>query len=319
MLRSAVESLVPELRGIAAYHLGWAEVDGTPSTASGGKAVRPALAVLSAEAVDASPAVALPGAVAVELVHNFSLLHDDVMDGDRERRHRPTAWAVWGIGPAIIVGDALLSLAQEMLLAMDTPPGRAAAAALAHATTEMIAGQANDLAFEAEAAVSLERCVTMEAAKTGALLACAASIGALLAEAPAASVAALFDYGLHLGLAFQAIDDLLGIWGDPARTGKPAASDLRQHKKTLPVTASLALAGERTDELADLLVGAATSEQVAARAAQVMEACGVRAWVAAEASRHLDTAVGALDRVDLATGPVAELTELASYVVEREY
>ena len=108
----------------------------------------------------------------------------------------------------------------------------------------MIAGQADDIAFEKRRDVSVEQCMAMSAAKTGALLGCAASIGAILAGAPDATVGALRDYGRHLGLAFQAVDDLLGIWGDPARTGKPAGSDLRQRKKSMPVVSALAAGGD---------------------------------------------------------------------------
>src|SRR6201998_4289062 len=119
----------------------------------------------------------------------------------------------------------------------------------------MIAGQADDIAFEKRRNVTVEQCTAMSAAKTVALLGCAASIGAILAGAPAATVGALRDYGRHLGLAFQAVDDLLGIWGDPARTGKPAGSDLRQRKKSMPVVAALAAGGPESDELRELIVG----------------------------------------------------------------
>src|SRR6201998_4370105 len=119
----------------------------------------------------------------------------------------------------------------------------------------MIAGQADDIAFEKRRNVTVEQCTAMSAAKTGALLGCAASIGAILAGAPTATIGALRDYGRHLGLAFQAVDDLLGIWGDTARTGMPAVSDLRQRKKSMPVVAALAAGGPESDELRELIVG----------------------------------------------------------------
>ena len=185
----------------------------------------------------------MPGGVAVELVHNFSLIHDDIIDTDTERHHRPTVWSVYGIGPAIVAGDALQILAHQVLLESPSGRGAAASAALADATAAMIAGQADDIAFETRRDVTVEQCMAMSAAKTGALLGCAASIGAILAGAPDATVGALRDYGRHLGLAFQAVDDLLGIWGDPSRTGKPAGSDLRQRKKSMPVVSALAAGG----------------------------------------------------------------------------
>ncbi len=109
-LREAIGRLSPNLAGIAEYHLGWRDAEGRETRGDGGKAVRPTISLLAAEAVGADAARALPGAVAVELVHDFSLLHDDVMDGDRERRHRPTVWALFGQAQAIVVGDALLAL-----------------------------------------------------------------------------------------------------------------------------------------------------------------------------------------------------------------
>src|SRR2546421_911430 len=119
-LERGLARLSPPVRLVAAYHLGFADPEGRPANGDGGKAIRPALALLSAEAAGSSAETALPGALAVELVHNFSLLHDDVMDQDRERRHRATAWSVFGDGPAILAGDALLILAHRGF--RDGPP-----------------------------------------------------------------------------------------------------------------------------------------------------------------------------------------------------
>lgn len=318
VLAAAVDRLVPEIRRVVAYHLGWSDVDGRPAGADHGKYVRPALALLSALAVGADAAPGVLGGATVEMVHNFSLLHDDVMDGDRERRHRPTVWAVFGVGPAIIAGDALASLAHEVLLDAPGDHGPAAAAALAAASSRMIAGQAHDMAFESQAVVSVASCSAMEADKTGALLGAASSIGAILAGADPAQVAALNDFGLHLGLAFQAVDDLLGIWGDPARTGKPVASDLRQHKKTLPVTAALAAADGHLGELADLLGQVELSEPELARAIRLIEDCGGRSRAALEARDQLQSALAALDRVTLEPAAVAQLFEVAAFIADRE-
>jgi geranylgeranyl diphosphate synthase type I len=257
LMREAVGRLVPSIRQVVSYHLGWTTADGEPAEMSGGKGVRPALAMLSAEAAWAEAEVGAPGGVAVELVHNFSLLHDDLMDGDRERRHRPTVWALWGASVALLAGDALCSLATNILLSSPNRCAPAAAQALAEATAEMIAGQADDLVFERRRNVSVEECMAMSTAKTGALLGCAASIGAILAGAPPATVRALSDFGRHLGVAFQATDDLLGIWGDPARTGKPTGNDIRQRKKSMPIVAALAAGDDRSRELEVLLFGPA--------------------------------------------------------------
>ena len=213
---------------------------GRPADGDGGKAVRPALALLSAEAAGAAPEVGVPGAVAVELVHNFSLLHDDLMDGDEQRRHRDTVWKVHGPAQAILVGDALFALANEVLLELGTVEAGRATRRLTTATRKLIDGQAQDISYEHRERVTVEECLEMEGNKTGALLACAVSIGAVLGGADDRTADTLEAYGYHLGLAFQAVDDLLGIWGDPEATGKQTWSDLRQRKKSLPVVAALA-------------------------------------------------------------------------------
>jgi geranylgeranyl diphosphate synthase type I len=323
----AVEQLNPELRTVAAYHHGWCDEHGAPTPRGGGKGVRPALALLSAEAAGADASVGVPGAVAVELVHSFSLLHDDVIDGDLERRHRPTVWALYGVGPAVIVGDALLALAQQTLLraapANDTAAGAAvrteATAELTNAVAAMIAGQAEDMAFESRTDVTVEQCLAMVAGKTGALLSCAATIGALLAGAPDAVVAALRCYGTNLGVAFQAVDDLLGIWGDPERTGKPRGNDLATRKKSLPVVYALRARRPAARELRDLLTNGPLDAGAVARGTELVDALGGRRATETLARGHLDASCRALDGAGLAPAARAELTDLARFVVEREF
>lgn len=318
-LRDAVATLGSELRGPAFYHFGWTDPDGTPTAGNGGKGVRSALALLSAAAVGAEEEVGVPGAVAVELVHNFSLLHDDIIDEDAERRHRPTVWALWGIGSAVIVGDALASLAQQVLLELQTPSGCAAAHRLAVATSWMIAGQSQDMAAEGLVGVSLAACEKMERGKTGALLGAAASIGAELAGASGPQLSALERFGVELGLAFQATDDLLGIWGDPSRTGKPAWSDLRQRKASLPVAAAVAKGGTLAAELGSLLGGQSCSDDDLARAAAIVEEAGGRAYCEEAARSHKRAALEVLEEAALEQSSRKELLELAEFVVRRAF
>jgi geranylgeranyl diphosphate synthase type I len=259
------------------------------------------------------------GVAAVELVHNFSLLHDDVIDGDRERRHRPTVWALSGIGRAIITGDALVTASVLLLLETGGPQANAAARRLCRATAAMIEGQEADMDFESRTDVSVEDCRAMEAGKTGALLACAASIGAELVGGPAAAVDALDSFGLHLGLAFQAVDDLLGIWGDPRVTGKPTGSDLTVAKKSLPVVAALAAEHPAAAELRRVLAGAPLDGDARDRATELIEACGGGDHTRAVAVRELRLAEEAVRRPDLDPAAVTELRELASFVVERDF
>ena len=309
-MRSAVAQLDPASHAAASYHLGWTDAVGAPSV-GGGKALRPALALLSAELAGASAETAIPGAVAVELVHNFSLLHDDVMDGDTQRRHRATVWSLWGEPCAILTGDALLVLAQQVLL--DSGSRHAPAAArllLLAATQELVRGQVEDLAFETRSSVSVKECVRMAAGKTAALLSASTSIGAVLAGAPHQVVSALSAYGQHLGAAFQLVDDLLGIWGDPAVTGKPVLSDLRSKKKTLPVSWVLAADDASAHELAAWYTDSTVDEVGLHRAAELVEAGGGRGWATAEAARRMRQAELCLDTVELPPGPRAELLAL---------
>ncbi len=318
-LVEAVASLAPELRPPVRYHLGWTDANGLATPGGGGKGVRVALAVLSAEAVGAKGTVGVPGAVAVELVHNFSLLHDDLIDGDRERRHRETVWSLFGVSQAVIAGDALLSLAHEVLANAPSLGAFAAARRLAAATSAMIAGQAADIAAEGTPLPSLDACEAMERAKTGALLGAAASLGAVLAEAPAPVADALEAFGVELGLAFQAVDDLLGIWGDPERTGKPRWSDLRSAKASLPVAAALSAGRPESEELVRLLAGPRDDEGVLARAAELVERAGGRAYAGEAAEAHLGRALGLLETAPLTEPATEELAGLARFVVDRAY
>jgi geranylgeranyl diphosphate synthase, type I len=318
-LRRAVESLSSHLAPVAEYHLGWRDTDGREVHADGGKAVRPTIVLLAAEAVGADAAAALPGAVAIELVHNFSLLHDDVMDGDRERRHRPTVWALFGLGQAIVVGDALLALAERHLLEDPRPEAHQAAALLTRATAEMIQGQAEDLAFESRLDVSLDACLGMTGRKTGALLSCAATLGGVLGGGDAQAVEALRSFGRHLGLAFQAVDDVLGIWGDPAVTGKPAAGDLRQHKKSIPVVHALSSGGAGASDVRRFLSNGEQNEGQVARTVARLEEAGSREWTLGLADQHLSAALDALRHRGLEPRAVEQLDDIAVFVARRDF
>lgn len=318
-LREAVRTLPDALWQPVAYHFGWVDMGGASNPGGGGKGVRAALAVLSAEAAGRPAEVSIPGAVAVELVHNFSLVHDDVIDNDRERRHRPTVWALFGVPEALIAGDAMHTLAFQVLVAEPTTERFRATAELAEATAAMISGQRSDMAFDERLDVSVAECSRMEGDKTGALLAYAAGVGAILAGADETLIAALKRYGMELGLAFQAVDDLLGIWGDPAVTGKPAGNDLRERKKSLPVAVAMASDPAAREELAELFGKADLLDADVARAASLVEAAGGRAATVEIAGRHTDAALEALADSGSRSSAAAELVELAEFIVERDF
>jgi geranylgeranyl diphosphate synthase type I len=319
-IAEAVSRLSPEIRKVAAYHLGIAE-PGEPGSSgtSSGKALRPALALLSARAAGAEPEFGVIPAVAVELVHNFSLLHDDIMDGDTERRHRATAWTVFGVGPAILAGDALLVLAQDILLET-APHGVWAARCLSAAVQRLITGQGSDLAFERRDDVLTAECLDMAGNKTAALMACACSIGVVYCGAPASLAMNLSGFGAHIGLAFQLTDDLLGIWGSPSVTGKPAGSDIQARKKSVPIVIALSSGTAAGAELADLLAKPGTlSDADIARATRLVEESGGKQQTEAMADSETSAALDLLRSADMPEDVRDEFSGIAEFITARQW
>lgn len=322
-LHGAVATLPPAMRRVAAYHLGWQHPDGTAAdsaASSGGKALRPALVLAAARAFGATPETAIRPAAAVELVHNFTLLHDDVMDRDATRRHRPTAWTLFGVPDAILAGDALHALALRLLAEDPHPASASATARLAGCVAELCEGQHADCAFETREQVSLTECMQMAQAKTGALLGAACALGALYAGADAEAVTAMDAFGREVGLAFQLVDDLIGIWGDPAVTGKPAGADLAARKKSLPVVAALTSATPAADELAALYrdPGAMDAPQVQA-AADAVDRAGGRVWAHVQAADHMSAAIDHLTLAAPDLEAAEDLLTLAELVTRRDH
>ncbi|MCW3816676.1 polyprenyl synthetase family protein [Micromonospora sp. DR5-3] len=316
-IRALLDRLDPGNRLVGGYQLGYWDADGSPAACQG-KGLRPALALLSARATGAEPAAGVPAAAAVELAHNFSLLHDDVMDGDTERRHRPTAWTVFGVGPAILAGDALIGLAHEVLT--ETPGGCPAARRLAVDIRALVAGQAADLDFERRDDVTLDECLRMAEQKTAALLAGSCALGAILCGGPPGLVDGLSRFGRHLGLAFQLVDDLLGIWGDPRRTGKPVGSDLRTRKRSIPVVRAVTSGQAAARALAELYRSPQplTDDDVA-RASALIEATGARDWTAQRAWQETERARAELDALDLPDDVRDEFVDIATFTTGRDH
>lgn len=303
------------------YHLGWEEPDGRPA-AGGGKGLRASLCLLACEAAGAQAQQAMPAAAAVELVHNFSLIHDDVQDRDRERRHRPTVWSVWGDAQAINAGDAMLALARLALLNLrhegaSVETVLAAAELLDQRTLEMVEGQTMDIAFEKEERVDLTAYLLMVEKKTGALMDCALRLGALAAGAPAVLVEGLGQCGRLLGTAFQVRDDILGVWGDPAQTGKAAGADIRRRKKSLPIV--YALWRPEGEAIRRIYARADLTDEDVGSVPRLLESCGAREYCEGVARERRDAALAALDRLPLRAGPAQDLREAAVFLAERQY
>lgn len=320
-IRAEIERLAEPVRTVALYHFGWSDKDGTGVRASRGKGVRGALVLATARALGCPPENAARAGAAVELVHNFSLLHDDLMDADHSRRGRPAAWTVFGPAQAILAGDALLVLALDLLTHDARPAQRGTMAdEMCRTLLELVAGQGADLAFEGRLDVSLDECLTMTANKTASLLAGACAIGALTAAAEPYQVGVLRAFGHHLGLAFQLMDDFLDIWGDPDVTGKPVGSDLRQRKKSLPVVAALHSgtdAGRALGEFYDS--PSPMTDEEAAQAMRLLEAAGAREWVQDELGRHHSRALEQLAIASLDPTSSRDLYSLPDLVIRRDH
>ncbi len=287
-LRDAVAALdgrAPTLAGMVRYHLGEADTEFaalSTGMVGRGKRIRPAVAILSCKAAGGRSATAAPLAAALELLHNFTLIHDDVQDESRTRRHRPTVWSIWGVGQAINAGDALFAAAHLPLYRLPDAGVPAEVTlrlleAFERMTIAVVEGQTLDLGFEGRADIAPDDYLTMIAGKTAAIVRYAAWAGALLGGADEATANAFGDFGLALGLGFQVRDDALGIWGNAAATGKAAADDVRRRKQSLPIL----LLRERTDastrgELDALYAASTISEPGVTRVLELLAAAGVR-------------------------------------------
>lgn len=230
--------------GMLRYHMGWVDPHMRPAVVNSGKRIRPVACLLACEAVGGALEDALPLAAAVELLHNFSLIHDDVEDDSPTRRHRPTVWALWGVPQAINAGDAMFTLARLALHGLGSrpiPPAMAMDACLIfdYACLRLTEGQYLDMSFEGRLDVTVDEYLLMIEGKTAALLSASLELGALVGGADQAARQHLAGFGRSLGLAFQMEDDILGIWGDEAVTGKSVASDILTRKKSLPVVYAL--------------------------------------------------------------------------------
>jgi geranylgeranyl diphosphate synthase, type I len=241
-----------KIYGQMQYHLGWLDQELRPADGHPGKLLRPKLLLLSYELAWAqgqtsstnhlalSLRPALPVAAAVELAHNFTLLHDDIQDGDVERRHRPTVWSVWGIPQAILAGDALLALARLHLwktLHEEVEPATAVNLAKLFDTSllKLTEGQYLDMSFEQQQQVSLSSYEEMISRKTATLMRCATEMGATLGTRNQEIIEGLARFGHALGLAFQVRDDMLGVWATEVELGKLPAGDIYRRKKSLPI------------------------------------------------------------------------------------
>jgi geranylgeranyl diphosphate synthase, type I len=325
-IKKLVNEGSPEIAGVINYHFGWVDQQFQPATFQRGKMFRPTISLLVYEAITGRYREALPVAAAIEIIHNFSLLHDDIEDNDVERRGRPTAWTIWGQARVINIGDYLYSLAYKALGQLDParlPTERILAVLrlINEACLKLTEGQDLDLNFETLSAVSTEMYLDMVYKKTGALIEAAILAGATLATTDETLLKNYYDFAHHIGLAFQIRDDVLGIWGDTAQTGKSAVNDLRKKKKTLPVIYTLAkAAGERGEKLRGYY---ASTQPLTNPEIEFVRDC--LAWAEAReyaqdvADRYRREAFEALDKIGAANQSQVELKTIAEFLINRSY
>jgi geranylgeranyl diphosphate synthase type I len=299
------------------YHMGWLDRDGHAAQCSPGKLVRPALCLWAAEACGARTQSALPVAAGIELIHNFTLIHDDIQDGDRLRRSRETVWALWGTAQGINAGDALHALAFRTLASDGLEPERhlLAVRAIAEAVLVVVEGQSLDLRLEGDPQTSVRTYLRMIGAKTAALIGASLQAGALVAGARQAMADALRRAGYLLGLAFQIHDDWLGTWGDPNATGKSCSGDLGRCKLTYPIVAGYARMRPAQQSELRALFHEGVGDAAAVR--RLLETAG-GPELTRHAPRHFARkAVAIVDALGIPQRFADDFTEVADYVTRR--
>jgi geranylgeranyl diphosphate synthase type I len=304
------------------YHLGWETAEGVPIEERGGKMLRPLALLLVCDLVGSDPSSAVPAAAAIELVHNFSLLHDDIEDRSDARRGRATLWTFAGEPQAINTGDGMYTvarLAMHRLLDRGVPPERVLAAmqTLDQSCLRLVHGQWLDIGFEKRNDVTIEEYVAMAGGKTAAMFSAPFAIGARLGGASDEVVEGFAGFGQALGLAFQAVDDLLGIWGDRAITGKPVGDDLTSRKLTYPVLAAMADGGEEGRVLVRRYAEPSTGVGEVDELAALVAAAGGRAATERFAQEQRQRAMAALSAAGVDQSVSAICDAYADLMIER--
>jgi len=307
------------LYGMMHYHMGWTDELFKPAPAPAGKRIRPLLLLLSAAAAGGAWEQALPAAAAVELLHNFTLIHDDIQDASPTRRGRATVWTLWGAPQAINVGDAMFALAHDALYRLverEVPAGVTVQAARRFDETcvALTQGQYHDMDFENRTQVSVEEYIEMIGGKTAALLTLCGELGALVAGRDEETTGHYAAFARDLGLAFQVKDDILGIWGDEEQIGKSAATDIETRKKTLPVLYGL----ERSEELRELYARPENGSDFVSRVVRLLDENSARTYAQEQAARYSEGALAHLEAAS-PTGPAgAALHQLAGRLLQRK-
>lgn len=318
----AAEARVARFYAMQQYQLGWRDEQLAPTDVDPGKLLRPLLTLLACRVAGGDSRQALPLAAGIQLIHDFSLIHDDIEDNSDMRRGRPTVWKLWGLAHGINAGDGMFAVAHLALhrLSQAGVHPEVVLEVLRRFDETILTiceGQFLDLSFEGNLQISEADYLTMISCKTAALAAAASGLGAIVGGADVPTAQALFDFGQNLGLAFQVQDDVLGIWGDPAVTGKPAAADLYRRKLSLPIIHALRAAAE-SDTLARLYSQTEISDGNARQLLEILAEAGAREYTEDVAAFYHRQGLAALEAAHGDTAALADLRALAEQLIGRQ-
>jgi len=323
-LRKVIDSCPSVLGSMLRYHMGWQDEQGHLCNRESGKFIRSTLCLLSCEAVGGDTSQAIPAAAAIELIHNFSLIHDDIEDASYERHHRPTVWKLWGQSQAINAGDAMFTLAYLALLRLKEK-GIAdekitnCAEMLSLACLELCEGQYLDVEYEDRLDITVEDYIDMAAKKTAALFAVSTCLGAYLGSEDSKLVDLFHLFGRELGMVFQIHDDILGIWGAEDTVGK-SAGDICQRKKTLPVAYGLQNSeGAARKSLGKFYSQKSIRGEAIKEVTKILDKLGARNYAESVAEQYYYRALAHLRATRLDTSSVAPLKEAASFLSKRDF
>jgi geranylgeranyl diphosphate synthase type I len=323
-LKKVIDSCPSVLCNMLRYHMGWQDKNGHSCNRESGKFVRSTLCLLSCQAVGGDTSQVMPAAAAIELIHNFSLIHDDIEDASDERHHRPTVWKLWGQSQAINAGDAMFTLAYVALLKLRErgivdEKITGSTRMLNLVCLELCDGQYLDVEYENRLDITIEDYLDMAAKKTAALFAVSTSLGAYLGNADSKLVDSFHMFGKELGIAYQIYDDILGIWGTREKIGK-SVSDISQRKKTLPVVYGLQNSGgEERKRLNKFYTQESIKDEDITGVTKILGHSGARDYAENLAQQYYQKALAHLEATGLDSSRLAPLEETTNFLLERDF
>jgi geranylgeranyl diphosphate synthase type I len=305
--------------GMIHYHMGWRDGELKPISAGAGKRIRPLLCLLGCESAGGEWHQALSGAVAVEILHNFSLVHDDIQDSSPTRRGRATVWKIWGLEQAINVGDAMFALAHIAMsrlvdAGVSAETVNRAMRRLDETCIDLTYGQFKDMQFEERQAVSVKEYLQMIDGKTAALLSFSCELGAMVTGSDDSIIQHFASFGRDLGLAFQIRDDILGIWGDESLIGKSAATDIANKKKSLPVLYGLA----ESNDLRFLYSQDEEDADFVLQAVSLLNDAGAKEFAEEHEERYVNSALEHLEAAQARSPAKETLLDLVNILLNRQ-